>query len=526
MIGVGRRFPARRTSRPIRTSVGSLVGLERGRWGLEIRWSGDLRKPWVRLPWVENRSRRCPEGSSVSPSLRLGKPRAAVPSLFCGNDLQSPTCRKRLRAAPACGLRGLASPIVAKQLSSRFSGQASRCAVGGKIMDRNSATPDLPSNAHRPAGRSGGAGGHQPRRGVLQRGRQRPRGDGGLGGTSDRRRTGCTATIGTRPCCWLGGSRRGPSSTTCSARTTPVRAGRQMTGFFSDPSLNVLCMATPVANNALQAVGVAAAVKDGPQRRWSTAGSATARRSKASSWKPAPRPCGGRCRSCSWCRTTAGPSPRRRKGRTFYSLPSGPADQLFGMPIHFVDGRDRGDGCTRSSATWWPRCGGRAEPAVVVLQVERLTSHTNADDQTIYREREDIDRVAADGGSDSEFRAVAAGARLVAGRVGAACGARWSEEVAAAEEAAALGPDPEPVFHAKRPLTVELTHPSRERRGSGEGLQLIMRDALARGVARPPAERPAGDAVRRGHRGPEGRRVRRDQGAEHRVPGAGAATRR
>jgi len=40
--------------------------------------------------------------------------------------------------------------------------------------------------------------------------------------------------------------------------------GRQMSAHLSDPSLNVLSMVGPVGNNALQAVGVAAVVRDRP----------------------------------------------------------------------------------------------------------------------------------------------------------------------------------------------------------------------------------------------------------------------
>src|SRR5262249_32964510 len=42
--------------------------------------------------------------------------------------------------------------------------------------------------------------------------------------------------------------------------------GRQMSGFFSDPRLNVLSMVTPTANNGVQSVGVAAAIKSKSSR--------------------------------------------------------------------------------------------------------------------------------------------------------------------------------------------------------------------------------------------------------------------
>jgi 2-oxoisovalerate dehydrogenase E1 component len=252
--------------------------------------------------------------------------------------------------------------------------------------------------------------------------------------------------------------------------------GRQMPGFLSDPSRNVLCMATPVANNALQAVGVAAAIKEDLHAPLVYCGVGDGTTQEGEFLEA----CAEAVRSSlpvlfvvqnnRWAISTP------TEGRTFYSLPSGPADQLFGMPIHFVDGRS-------VVATWTKFRDLVAEvrrsrgPAVVVLQLDRLTSHTNADDQSIYREREEIAESQRAGDPIPVFE-----------RWLLAHG--WSqdeldqlrrevdEEVAAAEETAAQGPEPETVFHAKRPLTVELTHPSRERRGNGEGLQLIMRDAL------------------------------------------------
>ena len=37
------------------------------------------------------------------------------------------------------------------------------------------------------------------------------------------------------------------------------------------------------------------------------------------------------------------------------------------------------------------------EPALMVFQVERLTSHTNADDQTVYRNVDDIEEATLNG---------------------------------------------------------------------------------------------------------------------------------
>jgi 2-oxoisovalerate dehydrogenase E1 component len=252
--------------------------------------------------------------------------------------------------------------------------------------------------------------------------------------------------------------------------------GRRMAGFCSDPSLHVLSMVTPVANHALQAVGVAAAVKDedtAPIVYCGIGDGGTQQGEFLEACSEAVRsalPVLFVAQNNHWAISTT------TKGRTFFSLPNGRSDYFLGMPIRFVDGRH--------AALAYEEFGNvvaeirqTRKPAVIVFDVERLTSHTNADDHTIYRDPADIEEsrrtgdpipifeqwLLAHGWSQAELE-------QVQGSVEA--------EVAAAEEEAASGSDPDPVFDAKRPLNIELTHPSRERRGTGDGLQLNMRDAM------------------------------------------------
>jgi 2-oxoisovalerate dehydrogenase E1 component len=252
--------------------------------------------------------------------------------------------------------------------------------------------------------------------------------------------------------------------------------GRQMCGFCSDPDLHVLTMAVPVGNNALQAVGVAAAVKgsEGAPIVYCGVGDGTTQQGEfLEACAEAVRnrlPVLFVVQDNRWAIST------NTEGRTFFSLPDGRGEQLFGMPVRFADGRNVVEAFSAFGAAVADMRQSR-RPAVVVLQVERLTSHTNADDQTIYRDAEDIQRSRRAGDSLTNFEQWL----LVHG---------WSEDdldmqrrevdslLAAAEEESAAGAEPEPVFDAKRPLNVELTHPSRERRGTDEGLQLIMRDAI------------------------------------------------
>ena len=252
--------------------------------------------------------------------------------------------------------------------------------------------------------------------------------------------------------------------------------GRQMYGFMSDPELHLLSMAVPVANNALQAVGVAAAVRDQPTAPivYCGVGDGTTQQ-------------GEFLEACAEAVRRGLPVlfvvqnnryaiSTKTEGRTFYSLPDGPADRLFGVPIRFGDGRhvNRVYDLFGEVVAEMRRQRG---PALVVLDMERLGSHTNADDHSIYRSADDIARgrqtgdpipiferwLLEQGWNEAELAEVRKQAETA---------------VAQADEEAVAGADPETTFEAKRPLKVELTHPSRERRGTGDGLQLIMRDAI------------------------------------------------
>ena len=119
---------------------------------------------------------------------------------------------------------------------------------------------------------------------------------------------------------------------------------------------------------------------------------------------------------------------------------------------------------TRSSPSW-PRSAEQRGPALVVLDVERLSSHTNADDHTIYRERAEIRALPPDRRPAGLVCGEAARPRAGRPRSWTAIRQAVEAELAEADRQAAEGPEPEPVFDAKRPLKVELTHPSREHRG-------------------------------------------------------------
>ena len=170
-------------------------------------------------------------------------------------------------------------------------------------------------------------------------------------------------------------------------KTGSPSEGRRMPGFACNRDLRLLSAPTGVASNALQAVGVAQAIKStneivycgigdgGTQEGEFLEALAEAVRSQL--------PVLFVVQNNRYALST--PS----EGRTFFSRPDGDANEFYGLPILRADGTDAvethrvfGEAVSKVRKTRGPQ--------IVVMDVERLGSHTNADDHTLYRSDDDI----------------------------------------------------------------------------------------------------------------------------------------
>ena len=172
-------------------------------------------------------------------------------------------------------------------------------------------------------------------------------------------------------------------------------AGRQMSAHMSDPDRRILSTVGPVGNNALQAVGVASV--DQTRRdatRSSSARWATGPPSRVRSWRRSPRRSVPNCPSSSGSRTMPMRFPPRPDRKTFYSLPQwcGEAERFYGLPIHRLNGRDD-HSCWGQVESIVEQMRRTRRPGIAVFEVDRLSDHTNSDDERVYRPREEIDRV-------------------------------------------------------------------------------------------------------------------------------------
>ncbi|MEK6239362.1 MAG: thiamine pyrophosphate-dependent dehydrogenase E1 component subunit alpha, partial [Planctomycetales bacterium] len=253
--------------------------------------------------------------------------------------------------------------------------------------------------------------------------------------------------------------------------------GRQMSAHMCDASRKVLSIVGPVGNSALQAVGIAAATKHRPERPVTlcSVGDGTTQQGEYL------EACGEAARENApvlffvedneWAISTT------TREKTFYSSSSGKLREFHGLPIHFVDGRDPVSADRELGPIVQAVRDGR--PQIVVFEVDRLSNHTNADDQTIYRDDDAIRAAAehgdpirnlektllANGWTDDDLSRVRAEVQA---------------EVNDADEQAAFGPEPIAVHTAKQPVPVELTHASHERPGDDSEPRLNMREALGK----------------------------------------------
>jgi 2-oxoisovalerate dehydrogenase E1 component len=249
-------------------------------------------------------------------------------------------------------------------------------------------------------------------------------------------------------------------------------AGRRMPGFPCDPTLNILSSPTLIGSNVLQAVGVASAIKgdDGNPFVLACVGDGATQSGDfyeaVAEAVRANQPVLFLIEDNRFALSTV------TKGNTFYSLPEGDADTFYGLPIHRVDGSD----AVSTYGTFEEVVASLREtrgPQIVVFNVERLESHTNADDQSLYRSEAELrhamenadpcarlrEYLLANGVDETQIKAVED---------------EVQEQIDAAFHAARKGTAPKAELTAKKPLP----EPREEYSGTRENRELSMLEAM------------------------------------------------
>ena len=165
--------------------------------------------------------------------------------------------------------------------------------------------------------------------------------------------------------------------------------GRQMSAHMSWRPGNVLSLCGPVGNNALQAVGVAAEIREREGRPivLCCLGDGTTQQGEVmEAIAEAVRdhlPVLFLIENNSLAISTS------TRGQTFFSLPDRDAQDFMGVRLQTVDGSDA-LACSRLFGEVVRRIRKVRGPAIVLMDVARIANHTHADDQTRYRSEADM----------------------------------------------------------------------------------------------------------------------------------------
>jgi len=252
-------------------------------------------------------------------------------------------------------------------------------------------------------------------------------------------------------------------------KTGSPTEGRNMPGFACNRALNLLAAPTGVSSNALQAVGVAQAIKDGSDIVYCGIGDGGTQEGEffeaVAEAVRSQLPVLFVVQNNRYALST--PS----KGRTFFSLPDGDATEFYGLPILRANGTDAVE-AYRVFGEAVSNIRKNRGPQIVVMNVERLTSHTNADDHTLYRSADDIremhekadpililaERLIAAGVPETKLKAIEH---------------EVNQQLTAAFDATRHAKNAKTELSAKKPLPAKLTDAACEKRSDGDALTML-----------------------------------------------------
>ena len=252
--------------------------------------------------------------------------------------------------------------------------------------------------------------------------------------------------------------------------------GRRMPGFPTDPSLNILSPCTVVGNSALQATGIAAAIKDSKDQPIVLCNVGDGATQEGEFLEAVAETVRSNLPVLFVIQDNHFALSTQTQRNTFYSLPSGKADSFYGLTIHRVKGSDTVafhdsmreviDGMRKDRG-----------PRIVLMDVERLTSHTNSDDHRMYRSEEEIQRIREQSDPVTILRSRLLKEGVLEDEL-ACIDDEITTQLHAVLDTARAGTEPVTELTAKKPLPAELTDASAEYRGKEDVKELSMLEAM------------------------------------------------
>lgn len=255
--------------------------------------------------------------------------------------------------------------------------------------------------------------------------------------------------------------------------------GRQMVSHMSAAKLNILSIVGPVGNNALQAAGIAYAIKNNTDNPIVVCsfGDGTSQQGEVleaiAEAKRSGLPILFFIHNNSLAIST------RTNGKTFFSLPGGgqqynnPQDQqanhyaqsFYEIPITHLDGRRPLEQLDTIQNLITQMRSDR-QPQIVIFNIDRLDNHSNADDQKLYRQTDEINL------TKEQDPLILSYEYLIKHGINQELLDQTKREavneVRKSLDTARLGSAPAPTFTAEKPLPPELQPGAPEYRGDFE----------------------------------------------------------
>ena len=236
-----------------------------------------------------------------------------------------------------------------------------------------------------------------------------------------------------------------------------VSNGRQMVIGVSAKKHNIVSVITPVGNQALPSVGIAHSIKNHPKNPivYCGMGDGTTQQGEVlEAFAEAKRhnlPVLFVVQDNGLAIST------RTRGKTFYSLPNNKQAQCFyDIPITYIDGTRPLEQFEMINAIVLNMRQTRA-PQIIIFDLERLKSHSNADDHNIYRSKDELREIAkTDPITLSRKYLLTLG---VEESTLQELEQRCNKAVKKAAEIALKGNTPVPCFDAEKPLPKHLVAP-------------------------------------------------------------------
>ncbi len=249
-------------------------------------------------------------------------------------------------------------------------------------------------------------------------------------------------------------------------------AGRRMPGFPCDQALHIMSTPTLVGPNVLQAVGVATTLKDAAESPFVLVSLGDGATQQGDFYEAVAEAVRANLPVLFLVEDNRFALSTPTQGNTFYSLPDREVDTFYGLPIHRVDGSDASAAYEKFGEVVSSLRATRG-PQIVVFKVERLTSHTNADDQTVYRTEADLQHAMENADPCANLRVQLLNTGVAEEQL-KAIENEVQEQIDAAFHTARKGTMPKAVLTAKKALP----EPRAEYLGTADHRELSMLEAM------------------------------------------------